>query len=191
MPALDELLAELTSGDESRAEAAVAALAELGEQSVEALARVLDSPETDSRWWAVRALASHPNLDVSLLLRPLADAAPEVRQAAALGLCGHPHESAIQPLVRALGDADGLVADLAAKALTAIGRPAVESLIEVQKDTNMSARILSMRALAEIADPRAIPVMMSAIEGESSMLYHWAEAGLERLGLNMIYLKPE
>jgi HEAT repeat protein len=188
---LDELLADLTSGDESRAEAAVPALAEFGAQSVVVLARLLDSPDADARWWAVRALASHPNLDVDLLLRALADAAPEVRQAAALGLCGHPHESAIQPLVRALGDADSLAADLAAKALVAIGRPAVESLIEVQKDANMSARILSMRALSEIADPRAIPVMMSAIEGDSSMLYHWAEVGLERLGLNMIYLKPE
>jgi HEAT repeat protein len=191
VPVLDELLAELTSGDESRAEAAVPALTELGSQSLPAIARLLDSPDADSRWWAVRTLASHPNLDVSLLLRALADAAPEVRQAAALGLCSQPHESAIQPLVRALGDADGLVADLAAKALVAIGRPAVESLIEVQKEANASARILSMRALAEIADPRAIPVMMSAIEGDSSMLYHWAEAGLERLGLNMLYLKPE
>ncbi|MEW6028699.1 MAG: HEAT repeat domain-containing protein [Chloroflexota bacterium] len=191
MPALDDLLAELTSGDESRAEAAVPALAKLGAQAVVALARLLDSPDADSRWWAVRALASHPDLDVDLLLRALADAAPEVRQAAALGLCGHPHESAIQPLVRALSDADSLAADLAAKALVAVGRPAVESLIEVQKDANMSARILSMRALAEIADPRAVPVMMSAIEGESSMLYHWAEVGLERLGLNMVYLKPE
>ncbi|MFZ5902120.1 MAG: HEAT repeat domain-containing protein [Chloroflexota bacterium] len=191
MPALDDLLAELTSGDESRAEAAVPALAKLGAQAVAALARLLDSPDADSRWWAVRALASHPDLDVDLLLRALADAAPEVRQAAALGLCSHPHERAIQPLVRALSDADSLAADLAAKALVAVGRPAVESLIEVQKDANMSARILSMRALAEIADPRAVPVMMSAIEGESSMLYHWAEVGLERLGLNMVYLKPE
>lgn len=191
MPALDELLADLTSGDESRAEAAVPALANLGRLSLEPLAGMLDSADVDVRWWAVRALASHPNLDVSLLLRALADAAPEVRQAAALGLCSHPHESAIRPLVRALGDADSLTADLAAKALVAIGRPAVESLIEVQKDANMSARILSMRALSEIADPRAIPVMMSAIEGASSTLYHWAEAGLERLGLNMVYLKPE
>jgi hypothetical protein len=32
---------------------------------------------------------------------------------------------------------------------------------------------------------------MNAIEEESAMLRYWAEEGLERLGLNMVYIKPE
>jgi hypothetical protein len=33
--------------------------------------------------------------------------------------------------------------------------------------------------------------MMKVMEEESSLLQYWAQEGLERLGLNMIYLKPE
>jgi len=45
--------------------------------------------------------------------------------------------------------------------------------------------------LAEIADHSAIPALMSALEDDSVMVQHWAEEGLERLGLDMVYLKPE
>jgi len=48
-----------------------------------------------------------------------------------------------------------------------------------------------MRALAEITDHRAIPALMAALDDESVMVQHWAEEGLERLGLDMVYLKPE
>lgn len=191
MPALEELLADLTSGDEARAEAAVSALASMGgETVVSALRGLLDSPDADTRWWAARALASLPSLDAGLLLPLLADSAPEVRQCAALGLCHHPSEAAISPLLGALSDSDSLAADLAARALIAIGKPAVEGLLEVLNDAPQSARIHAMHALAEIADPRAIPAMIAAMSENSAMLNYWAEIGLERLGVDMVYLKP-
>jgi HEAT repeat protein len=90
-----------------------------------------------------------------------------------------------------LSDADGMVGSLAATALVKIGSAAVPSLIEVVKTGAQSARILALRALAEIKDHRAIPIMMKVMEEESSLLQYWAQEGLERLGLNMIYLKPE
>jgi len=190
MPALENLLADLTSGDEARAEAAVPSLAALGETVIPSLRGLLDSTDSDIRWWATRTLASLPSLDPGLLLLSLADAAPEVRQCAALGLCSHPSEDALQPLIRALSDADALTADLAAKALIAVGEPAVEGLLEVLKDAPQSARIHAMYALSEIADPRAIPAMISVMSEESAILHYWAEAGLERLGVNMVYIKP-
>lgn len=190
MSALDDLLADLTSGDETRAEAAVPSLAALGETVIPALRGMLDSTDADSRWWATRALASLPSLDAGLLLPSLADAAPEVRQCAALGLCSHPSEAAIQPLIRALSDPDSLVADLSARALIAVGEPAVEGLLEVLKEAGQSARIHAMHALAEIADPRAIRPMIESLSEESAMLQYWAEAGLERMGVNMVYIKP-
>jgi HEAT repeat protein len=113
-----------------------------------------------------------------------------VRQCAALGLSSHPSEAAIQPLIRALSDPDGLVADLSAGALTAVGEPAVESLLEVLKDAPQSARIRAMHALSEIADPRAIRPMIESMSENSAMLHYWADAGLERMGVNMVYLKP-
>ncbi len=53
------------------------------------------------------------------------------------------------------------------------------------------ARIQIMRSLAEIRDHRAIPLMLKATEEDSAMLNYWAKEGLERLGLNMVYIKPE
>lgn len=190
VPALNDLLADLTSGDEARAEAAVPSLTALGEMIIPSMRDLLDSPDADTRWWATRALASLPSLNVSLLLPSLADAAPEVRQCAALGLCSHPSEAAIQPLIHALFDSDSLVAELSARALTLVGEPAVESLLKVLNDASQSARIQAMRALSEIADPRAIRPMIESLSENSAMLQYWAEAGLERLGVNMIYLKP-
>jgi len=83
-----------------------------------------------------------------------------------------------------------MVGSLAANALVKIGSTAVPSLIEVVKSAGQSARIHGLRALAEIHDHRAIPVMMKVMEEDSALLQHWAKEGLERLGLDMVYIKP-
>ncbi len=191
MSNLDTLLADLTSGDEPRAEGAVPGLVELGEEAFPALRDLLNSADADQRWWALRALAQSPQARTEWLLPLLNDSVPEVRQAAALGLCSHPDETAIRPLVRALSDADSMVSSLACNALVEVGKPAVPSLLKLSKDAPQIARINAIRALAEIADHNAIPALMAALEDDSIMIQHWAEEGLERLGLDMVYLKPE
>jgi HEAT repeat protein len=188
---LDDLLADLTSGDETRAEAAAHELAGMGEAAFPALRRLLDSGDQDHRWWALCALAQSPQARTEDLLPFLDDPAPEMRQAAALGLGNRADETAISPLVQALGDADSLVSTLACNALVTIGAASVPSILGMPKDAPQLARIHATRALAEIADPRAIPALMAALEDGSTMVQHWAEEGLERLGLDMVYLKPE
>jgi len=189
---LQDLLDDLTSGDEERAENAVPLLVELGEDAIPALLDLTHSPDMDSRWWALRTLAQSPLCRTEWLVPFLEnDPAPEVRQCAALGLAGKADESATQPLVHALSDADGIVGSLAATALVKIGGAAVPSLIDVVKSGVQSTRILALRALAEIKDHRAIPIMMKVMEEDSSLLQHWAKEGLDRLGLDMIYIKPE
>ena len=188
---LDALLADLTSGDETRAEGAVPGLVELGEEIFPALHDLLNSADADQRWWALRALAQSPQAQTEWLLPLLSDSVPEVRQAAALGLCSHPDETAISPLIRALSDTDAMVSSLACNALVEIGKAAVPSLLEMSKDAPQMARINAIRALAEIADHNAIPTLMAALEDDSIMIQYWAEEGLERLGLDMVYLKPE
>jgi HEAT repeat protein len=163
----------------------------LGEDAFPALRELLKSTDVDDRWWALRTLAQSPQARTEWLLPLLNDSAAEVRQAAALGLCSHPDETAIRPLIRVLSDADSMVSDLARNALVVIGKPSVPSLLEIPKDAPQRARINALRALAEIGDYSAIPVLMAALEEDSVMLQHWAEEGLERLGLNMVYLKPE
>lgn len=192
MNALQDLLAELTNGDEARAEKAVFALLELGQSAIPALKDLTQSPDVDSRWWALRTLAQSPLARTDWLVPfLLTDPAPEVRQCAALGLAVKADESAVKPLVQALSDADTLTGNLAMNALVKLGKDAVPSLIEcAQNKSAQTARILSLRALAEIRDHRAIPIMMQVMEEESVLLQHWAKEGLERLGLDMVYIKP-
>lgn len=191
MSLLDDLLADLASGDESRAEAAASELAQLGDSALFALRALLESSDTDQRWWAVRTLAQIPGVDAGLFLAALSDFSVEVRQAAALALAAHPLEEAAPLLVRALNDADSMVGTLSANALIAIGKPAVPILLGALESASRSARIHMMRALAEMRDHRAIPAMMKAMEADSAMVNYWANEGLERLGLNMVYIKPE
>ena len=195
VPALQDLLSDLTSGNETRAERAVPALIELGEDAIPALLELTRSAEADHRWWALRVLAQSPSSSGSLrqaewLVPFLNDPAREVRQCAALGLAIKPDESATQPLVQALSDEDSMVSSLAVNALVKIGKAAVPALIDVVKNAPQSARIHALRALAEIRDHRAIPVMMTVMEEDSALLQHWAKEGLDRLGLDMVYIKP-
>lgn len=188
---MNALLNDLISGDERLAESAVVSLVELGEDAIPALMSLAQSPEADSRWWAVRTLAQSPLCRTEWLVPFLSnDPAPEVRQCAALGLTIQPDESATQPLVHALNDEDDMVANLAGNALVKIGSAAVPSLIEVVKNSKQSVRIHALRALAEIRDHRAIPVMMKVMNEESVLLQHWAKEGLNNLGLDMVYIKP-
>lgn len=195
MPSLQELVGDLTSGNETRAEQAVPGLIELGEEAIPALQDLTRSPNADHRWWALRVLAQSPHAQAEWLVPFLSDPAREVRQCAALGLAIKPGDSAVEALVQALSDEDSMVSSLAVNALVKIGNPAVPSLIEVVKhrvggSVSQSARIHALRALAEIRDHRAIPVMMKVMEEESVLLQHWAKEGLDRLGLDMVYIKP-
>ena len=86
-----DLLAELTSGDNERAEKSIPALVQLGMAAFPALLDLTRADEVDSRWWAVRALAASPHTRTEDLIPLLSDSAPEVRAAAALALCSHPY----------------------------------------------------------------------------------------------------
>ena len=190
MSSLQDLLSDLTSGSETRAEKAVPELIDLGQEAIPALLDLTRSSEADHRWWGLRVLAQSPHSQAEWLVPFLNDPAREVRQCAALGLAIKPDESATQTLVQALNDEDSMVNSLAVNALVKIGNAAVPSLIEVVKSAPQSARIHALRALAEIRDHRAIPVMMKVMEEDSALLQHWAKEGLDRLGLDMVYIKP-
>ena len=196
MSSLQDLLNDLLSGDEARAENAVSPLIDLGEEVIPALLDLTHSSDADQRWWGLRVLAQLPSCRAAWLIPFLNDPASEVRQCAALGLAARPDEIAIEPLVQALSDEDSMVGSLAVNALIKIGRAAVPALIEVVKrhavegNAPQSARIHALRSLAEIRDHRAIPIMMQAMGEDSALLQHWAKEGLDRLGLDMVYIKP-
>ena len=190
MSTLESLLDDLVSGDEARAEAAIPELIEMDDAAIPALLDLTKSSDVDVRWWALRALASTPHSRTEMLIPFLNDPAPELRQCAALGLAIKADESATEPLVRALSDEDSMTSSLASNALIKIGNAAVPSLVEAVKNGPQSQRIHALRALAEIKDHRAIQVMMQVMQEDSALLQHWAQEGLERLGLDMVYIKP-
>ena len=190
MVEIQDLLAELTSGDDARAEDAIPAIIEFGVRAIPSLLDLTRVDDVDSRWWAVRTLAASPHTQTDDLVPLLNDSAPEVRAAAALALCQHPHENAVGVLIESLADSDSLTAGLAANALVKIGSPSVPSLLEIMRNAPTGVRILALRALSEIRDHRAIPMMMKCLGEESAVLQYWAREGLDRLGLNMVYIKP-
>jgi HEAT repeat protein len=187
---LEDLLAALGSGDDTRAEAALEGIQTLGETVIPLLLELAHSADPDARWWAVRALSAVPQVRAEDLLPSLGDNSSEVRAAAALALCNHPAEVAVPALIRTLSDEDSVTAGLAANALTRIGAAAVEPLLENLGSQSPVVRILALRALAEIGDHRGIPAMLQAAQEGSAVAQHWAREGLERLGLNMVFMKP-
>jgi HEAT repeat protein len=188
---INDLIEELTSGDEQIAENAAMDIASLGEISIMPLAALLKSTNPDIRWWAVRTLAeiSHPDVPV-YLVSALQDPDPSVQQCAALALRQNPRNEAIPVLISLLTSTDRLTARLAADALITTGEHAVLFLIDVLQNGDQATRIEAARALAMIGDTRSIPYLFSLINEDSMILEYWANEGLDRMGVGMIFVQP-
>jgi HEAT repeat protein len=90
-----------------------------------------------------------------------------------------------------LADQDALSRRLAGDALVAIGSPAVPELLEVMEQDDPLVRLEAVRALAKIGDERAVPALFVALDDSSALIEYWASEGLEKMGVGMIYFKPE
>lgn len=75
-------------------------------------------------------------------------------------------EAGIPTLIAALGYNNPEAAVIAVQGLVALGEVAVQPLIERLDDYNYGARAYSFRALAAIADPRALDVLLNAAEND-------------------------
>ncbi len=199
---LRPLVEAIQQGNEARAEEIVTDLLSGGALSPENLHPLMDSPDPDLHWWAVRILGEiYQPAAFDALLRALNDPSEDVQQCAALGLRHHAEhglqaeqaKQAVHALLPLLGKAAPLLASLARQALSAIGAPAVQALLDILKHSEEpAARLAAMRALAEIGDPRAIPAMFQAItEGDSALIEYWAETGLENMGVGMSFFWPD
>lgn len=188
---LQSLLSDLTSRDDDRAEGVVPALLLYGESALKALFVLLDDESADKRWWAVRALAEFdaPKVGESLS-QALTDPDQSVRQCAAVALRHHPTPDAIILLIEALNNEDRLYARLSGDALTAIGKPAIPALTQALQSVHPSVRVEATRALALMELPETIPILFDASEDPSTMVRHWIDEGLNRLGLGMVFFEP-
>ena len=187
-----DVLDELNCGEDERAEAALPHLAAWGQEVVDILKDRLYNPEPDVRWWAVRGLAEVQDERVpDLLVQALADPDKSVKWCAGLALRNHPSEKAAQALMNMLSDGDALTRRLAGDALVAIGSPVVPQLLESLKAGKHIARLEAVRALAKISDERAIPALFTALDDSSALIEYWANEGLEKMGVGMVFYKLE
>lgn len=192
MSDLESLLNELACGRDERAEQAASALAALGEQALPGLLALAQDLDDDTRWWALRSLAEIESPGAAQqLAAALDDPNPEIRQCAAAGLARQPNPLATTRLLILLRDPDRLLARLAGDALIASGDNAVPGLIEVLASDQPAARIEAARALALIGDSRAIGPLFEAWQDGSTLVQHWAEQGLDRMGVGMQFFKPD
>lgn len=189
---LHPLLSELTSGDDARARAAVDQLARVpGEKLFPGLKELLSSPDPDLRWWAVRALAELDAPERSGLLRKMVgDEDPLVQQCAVLALREKPAPEAGPELAGLLSSLDSLTARLAGDALISLGPGAVPILMEILTGKGEKGQAEAVRALAIIEDQRAIPLLYGLLDSESALVTYWAEEGLSRLGVGMVFFDP-
>ncbi|RMF46429.1 MAG: HEAT repeat domain-containing protein [Anaerolineae bacterium] len=197
---LRPLVEAALQGNDSAAEKAAADLLQAGAASPENILPLLDSPHPDLRWWGARLLGEtyHPAA-FDALLRALQDPSTDVQQCAALGLRHHALHGldeaqarrAVAALLPLLDGEDRLLRSLTGQALSALGASAVPALLQTLQDGAPAARLTAMRALAVIGDTRAIPAMFQAVsEEETALIRHWAEQGLEKMGVGMMFFKP-
>lgn len=186
------MLSELTSGDDARAQTAVDQMARVpGEKLLPGLKELLFSPDPDLRWWAVRVLAEIDASECSDLLRKMVgDEDPAVQQCAVLALRKKPAPEAGPELVGLLSSPDSLTARLAGDALISLGPEAVPALMEILTGKGKKGLAEAVRALAIIEDQRAIPLFYALLDSESALVTYWAEEGLSRLGVGMVFFDP-
>jgi HEAT repeat protein len=186
------LMDELSCGDEERAEAALSQLTVWGSEVLESLHERLINPDAEVRWWAVRALAEvHDERVPGLLVKALFDPDKGVRWCAGLALRTHPSPEVIPALLPLIADEDALTRRLAGDALVAVGSQVLPQLMQVMQQGDHVARLEAVRALAKIGDERAIPVLFEALDDSSALIEYWASEGLEKMGVGMVFYKPE
>ena len=78
-------------------------------------------------------------------------------------------------------------------ALVALSKSTTPHLIKILEDKETSHRkqLEAVRALAEIQDPAAIGALFHVFNEGSSLMQHWAEEGLTRMGIGMVFFDPK
>lgn len=124
----------------------------------------------------------------SLLIDALSDAVPSVRLQAAKALGRVGDAEAVPVLLRALRGADEQMSSQIFASLVRLGSLAVPSLIQKSKSSSAHIRWNCIRALGEIHDRRALPVLVDALQDNDHSVAWMAAKGLAQFGKDS--LKP-
>lgn len=208
---IQSLLDAIAASDDEEAERVVRTFAALP-GILPALRPLLGDPDTNRRWWAVRALAliggdeAERALAERLLVEHLSDPDEPTRCAAALALGELRAEPAIPALLAALTDDSGWVRDSAADALSMIGVPALPGLVAAMSDPRDGVRVRACRATGRIVGPAlagktlneygreyiaALTALYAALNDPNRLVRTNAYDTLNGLGLfDQVYIAP-
>jgi HEAT repeat protein len=179
---LEQLEVEARAGDQQAVEQLVGLLADrnvdmadrvypilvaIGDKAVPALREQVHSQDRQVREYVIAALGTlkveQSIPEISQILRD--QTLPRRYVAAwALGEIGTPQ--AVPPLINALDDENSEVRRYATRALIKINTVAVEPLIEFLDQATGEGAAGAIRALGDIADKRALPVLLQHVQGE-------------------------
>ena len=155
------------------------------QEEIEAQVRALGYLETCSE--AQQALIESGAPAIRPLVKALGD--QESCMAAAEALTGI-GAAAVEPLVRALGSENKRVSAHAAIALEDIGRPAVDALITALASHDRRKLVLTIRALGEIGDDRAVGPLRDILDeparhDRKGLLVETTVEALDKLGVEI------
>ncbi len=184
-------IAFLTAIDADHDEATESLALQLTPGDADAMLPLLDSPNPDRRWWAVRALAlCGAEAALPAVAARLADTEAGVRAAALLALmhlhARHPVAAApwLDQAAASLADDDGLVRQSAADALAQCGDDAVPALARILfQQRHEGARTRAAAALRKIATMQAAGVLYALLNDSNHLVRAYAYEGLDEMGL--------
>jgi hypothetical protein len=190
MPAptqMERFVTAIAADDDAQAEALVSKLTGADEPDLLAL---LQSTDSDQRWWAVRGLAHCGTpAAVPALVPLLGDADPSLRAVVAFAL-GHLHARAaaavcavLDRLAACLADEDGGVRQAAADGLALCGDDAVPALAHVLYHGPEAARTRAVYALRKIASPKTAPLLYQHLNDPNYLVRTYAYEALDEMGL--------
>ena len=172
-----------TADDDETSEAITQALA-VDSKATSLLLPLLQEEDSDTRWWAVRALAAVGDAEaVSPLIQALNDPDEPVRCAAALALAQLRCDEAIPTLVVLLADESGWVRQSAADALALFGKAAVPMLVQALGDERDGVRVRAAYALNKIRSMQAATPLFRALNDPNYLVRTYAYEALDGMGL--------
>ena len=158
---------------------AVITLGEMGdERCIEPLVRCLRDGDWQVREAAVEAVAMIGSPAVDMLLRYVRDWDSRKYAIKTLGKIND--ERVLEPLMSMLKNDE--FKDDATRALSELGQPAVEKLIEALSDKDEFVRKQSILALGEIKDPKAVDPLIENLKDEDWWIRLTSAAALEKIG---------
>jgi HEAT repeat protein len=163
-PAVEALIGALRHDDDDVRWKAAIALGEIGDpRAITPLITLLCDNDRFVRGRAAYALSMLGEPAVDPLIYALREGDGNLRWGAAIALGKIHNPRAIEPLIRALADKYENVRAESAAALAAIGKPALEPLLQFLKFSDGAARLEVVTALGELQDTGAIQPLVQLL----------------------------